>query len=149
MLLIRSGHKRLLQGSGILALALVLSCASVNSRIDEHRDEFTSYDSDTQLKLQNGDIEPGFTETMVYIAKGHPAEKTQRSSGGKLISVWRYGTSKPQEVRTNVPNSSDSLSGSFGYPEFGPRAAHHPPAHYQNRPRMEIEFENGRVKSWR
>lgn len=133
----------------ILLILILAGCAGVQSRIDEHRDEFTGYPPEVQMKLQNGEIEEGFSKTQVYIAKGNPDQTTERVSKGKTITTWLYGTKRPQEVKTGVPNSSDSLSGSFGYPEFGPRAAHHPAPHRSTPPRMEIEFENGRVKKWR
>lgn len=132
---------------GIVLLVGFFGCSTTNTRITEHKEAFSNLPPETQMKVQNGEIEKGYTEDMVYMAKGNPSEKKTLHRGGKVVSVWKYGASRPMSVRDGVPNSSNSLSGSFGYPEFSPSGPHHP-APYQNAPPLEVEFENGRVSTW-
>ncbi|MBI2605185.1 MAG: hypothetical protein HYW49_03795 [Deltaproteobacteria bacterium] len=126
---------------------LFASCASTpKTRIHENETRFLSYPPEVQGQIQAGAIDKGFTEEMVYLAKGNPSEKSTTVRSGKTIAVWKY-SGKPEVV--SPPGSAPSgFSGQYGYPAFGPGPASPAPMVY-SKPRLVIEFEDGRVARWR
>lgn len=64
-----------------VALLLLSGCRTVDTRIAEHAAEFNALDASTRQKIRRGLVEPGYTMTMVYIARGRPAETTTLPNG--------------------------------------------------------------------
>lgn len=56
-------------------LVFTSACSSISSRIHDHSDEFNSYPAPIQSKIQDGLIDLGFTEEMVYLSKGSPPKR--------------------------------------------------------------------------
>lgn len=127
-----------------LLLATFVSCSSVKSRITEHEREFATYPPEVQAQIQNGRVDKGFTEDMVYLAKGAPSEKSSATREGKTITVWKY-------TRPGAPvqqgSTSNNLSTPYGYPSFGPGPSAPAPVYY-DRVFSRVEFENGKVVRW-
>jgi hypothetical protein len=77
----------------IATLTLLLTgCETVDSRIKEKPQLFSSLDAATQAKIKQGIIDLGFSEDMVYLALGVPDQKREsRTAAGSQI-VWIYNT---------------------------------------------------------
>lgn len=127
-----------------LLLALFLhGCSTMKSRIQEKNVAFSQLAPEEQLKVQSGTIEPGFTEDMVYMAKGSPRETETKRVNGHMISTWVY--SKPGIVSGASPYQANGLSAPFGYPQFGPTPSAPAPLFYES-PTMRVEFADGKVR---
>lgn len=127
-----------------LALLGAFACSSVNSRIKEHQAQFNEMPEQTQAQIQNGRIDHGFTEEMVYMAKGKPDDKETLTRDGKQVRVWKYAK---RDYSGNPSSVSTGLSSPFGYPTFGPGAGQ-PAQNYNRMKYLRVEFENGRVSRW-
>ena len=135
--------------SASLSLALLFvvfatSCSSVSSRIKDHQAQFNSLSRQAQAQVQNGRIDLGFNEDMVYMAKGKPDDTETITRNGKQIKVWKYAK---RDWRGDSHPASTSLSSPYGYPTFGPGPSQPVIA---NRPLkyLRVEFENGQVARW-
>lgn len=120
-------------------------CGGLQSRIRENQNQFATFPPEAQAQIQNGRIDKGFTEDMVYIAKGNPDDKESITRDGKKIIVWKY--SRPIPALPVNSGGSANLSTPYGYPIFGPTGAQPPPLFYE-RGFFKIEFENGKVVRW-
>jgi hypothetical protein len=127
----------------IISFLSLSACSTINSRIKEKKADFNSYPPEVQAQIQNGQIDQGFTEDMVYIAKGKPDERSTKVHKGKVIEIWKYTLpSSPQP--TSSAWSNDSMSSPYGYPTFGPGPAQPSPVYY-NSSYLTIEFKDGKV----
>jgi len=121
-----------------------MSCSTVKSRIGEHEKEFALYPPEVQAQIQNGNIDEGFTEEMVYMAKGNPAEKETSQKDGKTITLWKY----PQPGAVQPPGyPSTSFSSPYSFPTFGPGPIQPAPFPYA-RANFIVKFVDGKVESW-
>ncbi len=128
-----------------LAMSFTIGCASTpKSRIKEKEKEFFGYPPEIQGQIQAGQIDKGFNEDMVYLAKGNPTEKASHQKAGKTISVWKYYR-KP-DVAAPPGSAAPGFSGAYEYPT--PGKAQQPYPMYYNKPGLVVEFENGKVKGW-
>ena len=74
-----------------LCALYLLSCSStIPSRIQEKHQAFDSYPKDIQAKIKRGSIQPGFTEEMVYMAKGRPSRVIARQELSHSYVLWLY-----------------------------------------------------------
>lgn len=80
---------RILLGAVVLML---IGCSTVDSRIQEKPEVFSSLDPATQAKIKQGIIDVGFTSDMVYIALGKPDEIRERSSQAGRETSWKYNS---------------------------------------------------------
>ncbi|MBI3555363.1 MAG: hypothetical protein HY074_03745 [Deltaproteobacteria bacterium] len=127
-----------------LITILLLGCATTRSRIKEHEREFNTFPAETQAQIQSGRIDKGFTEEMVYMARGEPSDKSMSTRDGKPTVVWKY----PRPAAPlPVGAQSGSLSTPYGYPGFGPGPAQPAPMFYE-RSYFKVEFLNGKVVGW-
>lgn len=101
------------------------------------------------MKIQNGDIEKGFTEDMVYMAKGDPEFKSQIQKKGKQTALWKYPL--PYGAQGGE-SANSSLAGGYSYPGYGmgspgssTGAAN---GATMRRAYFIVEFENGKVTEW-
>lgn len=135
----------------ILATTVAFSaCSSRKSRIDEKLSLFTTYPPEVQMHIQNGDIDKGFTEEMVYMAKGTPEAKSSIRKKGKTLDIWKYP--QPYKSGGGEPASS-GLAGGYNYPTFGPGSPGTPMTQGTSTPQMRrtyliVEFEKGKVVDW-
>lgn len=121
-----------------------MGCGGINSRIHENQYQFNTYPPQVQAQIQSGRIDKGFTEEMVYMARGKPSDKSTVTRGGKDVVLWKYEV--PAAVQP--PNAAPgSLSTPYGYPTFGPNPAQSTPILYE-RSYANVEFENGKVVDW-
>jgi len=120
------------------------ACGGVKSRIQENQRQFAQYPPEIQSQIQNGRIDHGFTEEMVFIAKGKPTDKTQINRDGKAITVWKYVGAMPSEP---PGQSTGGLASPYGYPGFGPGPNQPAPMFYE-RKTYKVEFQDGKVVSW-
>jgi hypothetical protein len=119
-------------------------CGGVNSRIKDHQREFATYPPEVQGQIQNGRIDRGFTEQMVYLAKGEPDERTTAKLGAKSIVVWKYARHMPSAP---PGQAAGGLSTPYGYPTFGPGPTQPTPLFYE-KSYFKVEFDKGKVIGW-
>ena len=91
----------------VLAVVLLASCASTpESRIQKNPDLFNSFPPEAQEKIKKGDVEIGFTQDMVLMAKDKPDRKYNRRTAGGETEVWSYSayftTTEHQRVEARV-----------------------------------------------
>ncbi len=128
----------------LIALGFLSGCATTHSRVKEHALEFNSFPAQTQAQIQSGRIDKGFTEDMVYMARGEPSDKVKAVRDGKPTTVWKYarpGAPLP------VSASGGNLAAPYGYPGFGPNPSQPAPMFYE-RSYFKVEFLNGKVVGW-
>lgn len=74
----------------LLSTGLVLAgCNLPNTRIDEHRAEFSKLPPATQQNIRNGIVEPAYTTDMVDMALGKPT-RTITDANGKLVWIYHH-----------------------------------------------------------
>ncbi len=131
--------------AAIALCAVFISCASTpRSRIKEKEKVFFGYPPEIQGQIQAGQIDRGFSEDMVYLAKGSPSEKYSHEVAGKSVTIWKY-YQKPDAV--SPPGSQPTgFSGAYEYPTPGKPQQPYPM--FYNKPGLIVEFENGKVKKW-
>ncbi len=132
----------------ILTCIIFYSCASTpQSRIKEKEKEFIAAPQEVQGQIQSGEISKGFSEDQVYMSKGKPGEVIKNNKGGKFITTWKY-FGKPDVV---APKGSapTGFSGAYEYPTPGAGAHKQPYPMIYSKPKLVIEFEDGKVSSWK
>ena len=91
-------------------LALLAGCANPSSpnaimdRIDAHRDEYETWPFPIKDAVMSGQVLKGMDATMVYVARGNPAERIDRGNGDE---IWVY------HVKSEDPSSSGGGGGSL------------------------------------
>jgi outer membrane protein assembly factor BamE (lipoprotein component of BamABCDE complex) len=83
----------------ILGLAAFAGCTTANTRISEHTAEYASLDPATQAAIKRGEINPGYTTDMVYMALGRPLQTTRDASGE---TVWVYHHEPPTAYNETI-----------------------------------------------
>jgi hypothetical protein len=74
-------------------VALVLAgCSTVQSRIEEKSAVFNALPAETQSRIQQGLVDVGYTQEMVYIAMGKADKVVERSTGSGEETVWVYNS---------------------------------------------------------
>ena len=127
----------------ILAILVLAGCASTpQSRIEKNTTLFARLEPQDQMKIQNGDIDLGYTPEMVLLAKGEPKERSEKHSQGRVIIVWTYSAATLAEPP--VGHQAGGLASPYGYPEFGPHPQAPAPLFYSGRVFL-VEFERGKV----
>lgn len=83
----------------IASVILVAGCQSTGNRIN--KDEiFARVDKATQEKIEQGIVDLGFTEDMVYLALGTPNQKSESVTPAGRTVTWVYSTvsDRPDEI---------------------------------------------------
>ncbi len=77
-------------GAALAAVLLVAGCDSTGSasRIQEKNAVYSTLTPAEQLQIQNGGIEPGFTQDMVYMSIGKPTRVSSSADGKE--TTWTY-----------------------------------------------------------
>ena len=86
-------HKlRLLLTSTMLLSAglLLVACATPEARIRQNQALFDSFPLEAQELIREGEIDIGFTEEMVEMARGVPDRKYTRRTVSGTVSIWGY-----------------------------------------------------------
>ncbi len=133
--------------AGLLFL-IMMGCSTVSNRIQKHAKDFVNYPLDAQNKIQKGQIEKGFTEKMVYMAKGEPSEVKKEMKAHSENLAWYY--TRPQMATpagaASQPNC-ESMSSPFGYPNMGP-SPNQCVATLMYSPYLIVYFKDGKVSEW-
>ena len=77
--------------AALLAAAALAACASPQSRIKKNRAEFDSYSPAVQKKIQDGQVDIGFTKKQAAIALGRPDRISTRKTATAVQEIWAYG----------------------------------------------------------
>lgn len=128
-----------------------MGCGGVNSRIKKNEHLFATYPLEVQGLIQREQIDVGFTEDQVRMAKGDPSDISQitrKTPQGreKKITLWKFRKSVPATHSTSAIAGS-GMSSPYGYPGFGPGPSQPVPMDY-TRIGLIVEFEQGKVVSW-
>lgn len=128
----------------VLVVLFAMGCGGVKSRIKDNERQFSGYPPEIQAQIQSGRIDRGFTEEMVYLAKGEPSDKSTLTRDGKTVTVWKYARPVPPSP---PGQAAGGLSAPYGYPGFGPGPSQASPLFYE-RSYFKVEFEGGKVMRW-
>ena len=128
----------------LFLFCLLPACGGIGSRIKENERQFNTYPPEVQAQIQNGRVDKGFTEEMVYMSKGQPSEKQELERGGRKLTVWKYARRVPPAP---PGGGGTSLSTPYGYPAFGPGPSQPTPVFYEHG-YFKVEFEDGKVVGW-
>jgi hypothetical protein len=131
-------------GSVLIFSLFVSGCSNISSRIKENERQFNNYPPEVQSQIQSGHIDHGFTEEMVYMAKGKPNEKSTIEKNGKTLTLWKYASPMPA---TPMASGNSNVNTPYGYPSFGPGPSQ-PASIFYDRKYFKVEFENGKVVNW-
>ncbi len=75
-----------------LAALVLAGCSTVQSRIEEKSVVFNALPSETQARIQQGLVDVGYTQDMVYIAMGRADKVVERATGAGSETVWIYNS---------------------------------------------------------
>jgi len=128
----------------LLASWCVSSCSTPESRINKNPELFASFPLDVQAKVQQGQVDIGFTGDMVIMALGEPNRKYTRQTSTGVHEVWSYTytTTKTdrQRVQTDVryrdSSGKNRTSSEWSWVDV-PRETEHE--------RIRIEYADGNV----
>ncbi|MDD3180291.1 MAG: hypothetical protein PHQ04_08060 [Opitutaceae bacterium] len=104
---------------GVLVVGLGLGgCASTPAeRIGRNRVVFDQFPMPVQEKIRAGQVEVGFTESMVLIALGKPDRKFTHKTKAATEEIWSYHDRKPQfgfGLGLGTAGGSTAYGGSVG-----------------------------------
>jgi len=125
--------------SSVLAALLLLTagCASVDSRVSEHKAAFDSWPADVQEKVRAGKVEIGFNSEMVEVALGKPDRLSSRTTAGGQADVWVYFDKGPNfsiGLGVGSYNSSSAVGAGVTVGDD-----------FRDDEKMRVIFEGGRV----
>lgn len=80
----------LLPALAVIGLLFTSGCASFDSRVEEKAYVFDALSPETKQRLKEGEIRPGDSFDMVYIALGAPNEKSQVVTANGSETIWTY-----------------------------------------------------------
>ena len=69
---------------------LLASCASTEKRIEANAELFSTFSSEDQALIREGEIAIGFTSQMVEISLGKPPYTIIRTTLDQEVTIWRY-----------------------------------------------------------
>ena len=123
----------------LLPVLLLVGCASTpDQRISRAQAEYNQLPPAVQQQIRAGQVDIGFTETMVWMALGEPARKVERVSAEGVAQVWYYTRSAPRF-------SFGVGVGSYGRRSaFGTSVSTSTGGYYDDEA-MRVEFLGGRV----
>jgi len=130
----------------LLAVGCLSGCSSPEYRIKKNPEMFASFPLDVQEKVQQGQVDIGFTGDMVIMALGEPNRKYSRQTSASVHEVWSYTYTSTktdrQRVQTDVRYRDDSgkyrTSSEWSWVDV-PRETEHE--------RIRIEFTDGKVSA--
>lgn len=130
----------------VVSLGFLAGCQTVDDRIKENPESFASVDKATQDKIKQGIIDLGFSENLVYLALGSPAQKRQSVSATEKTVTWVYYASS--ELRTDVLH--EGYYRHYYDPNSGDRRCVYIPATFESglpekKARIHVVFKDGKV----
>jgi hypothetical protein len=152
----------LILGAGLLGGCSV--CASPDCRIQQHQEAYNSWPQSVQERVASGQIEPGYTSRMVFVALGAPDETRQVETDHGMVTQWVYWGSEMGSLSEEVIGqpAEDYVPGpasnTFVFPEDA-TMENYPYNYFQDErivrtrfeeedePGMVIEFRNDRVST--
>lgn len=76
--------------AGVLLIAALAGCSTVESRIEEKAAVFNALPVEQQSRIKQGLVDVGFTQDMVYMAMGSPDRVNEKSSAEGHETIWIY-----------------------------------------------------------
>lgn len=86
----RNPFRLLVSTVAVVVLCLAMGCSTPASRIRQNQTLFNTYPSDAQRKIQQGQIDIGFTRDMVDMALGAPNRTYHRKTATAEITVLAF-----------------------------------------------------------
>ncbi len=86
---------------GLLLVALLAGCSSIQKRIAENPDAFAPLSPEAKQTIRDGHVSLGFTPVMVYMALGKPSKINTSADG--METTWTY-------IHYNTSEGTISLS---------------------------------------
>lgn len=123
----------------VASLLFLAGCASTpDQRIGRAQAEYNQLPPTVQQQIRAGQVDIGFTETMVWMALGEPARKVERVSAEGVTQVWYYARQAPR------------MTFGFGFGSYGRRSGFGTSVStstggYYDDEAMRVEFIGGRV----
>jgi len=118
-------------------LLLTASCASVDSRVSDHKAAFDAWPADVQEKVRAGKVDIGFSPEMVEVALGKPDRLSSRTTAGGQADVWVYFDKGPNfsiGLGVGSYNSSSAVGAGVTVGDD-----------FRDDEKMRVIFEGGRV----
>jgi endo-alpha-1,4-polygalactosaminidase (GH114 family) len=140
-------NRRLLSSFMLAAsLGFFAGCQTVESRIKENPETFAQLDKATQDKIKHGIIDLGFSEDLVYLAIGKPAQKRKSVSATGQTETWIYYAAS--ELRANIIHNGYYRK--YYDQKLGVYCDEYVPATFEDgipekRERIQVVFQDGKV----
>lgn len=130
-------HARLL--AAFVAVLFLAACSSTpGQRIAQNQAAFAQFPPDVQQNLRAGRVDVGYTEPMVLIALGEPANRVEKVDAAGRSEVWIY--------RKNAPQFSFGFGiGSVGRHSATSVGVGASTGDYLDDEALRVEFQQGRV----
>jgi hypothetical protein len=122
------------------------ACSTPDQRISKNQAEFDSLPAHDRKLIRAGDIDSGFTEAEVLLAKGEPSSRETHWQADHQVSVWTYTHKEIQQV-PSAPGEG-SLSAPFGFPVPGPQPIQTQPTVTSEVAVLVVHFTDGHVTDW-
>ncbi|MEM9478135.1 MAG: hypothetical protein AAGA58_00580 [Verrucomicrobiota bacterium] len=129
----------------LIAAGLLTSCVSTpETRINDNPAVYGGLSPAHKNLVSQGQIKEGMPKEAVYLAWGAPNAKSSGGHSGKSIERWRYLGHYPVWTDSHAfGHSYYSRSRYRGHYNYCP-----PTVQYITYTQAEVEFANGRVRSW-
>ncbi len=101
----------------IMSLAPLVGCSTKSKRINMSGAEFTKLTPEQQMQVQNGNVENGYTQSMVYFSEGDPDTVEVLSPKSPRREIWIY--KKPRLSTVDNHTKDTGFYGAYSAPQPG------------------------------